>query len=66
VRGTRSVSGGGDIIRANYRERLMKDKLPYIIFAAFLAIFTVGLTFGRMESLLDKAIRICLECIGIG
>lgn len=44
----------------------MSNKKPYIIFTIFLAIFIIGITFGRMESLLGKAIRICLECIGIG
>jgi hypothetical protein len=44
----------------------MKDKTPYLIFAIFLAVFIIGITFGNMESLLGKAVRICLECIGIG
>ncbi len=44
----------------------MSNKTPYIIFTIFLIIFIVGITFGRMESLVGKAIRICLECIGIG
>jgi len=44
----------------------MKNRWPYIIFCIFLLIFIVGISYGRIESLLGKAIRICLECIGIG
>jgi len=44
----------------------MSNRWPYILFGIFLVIFTAGLMYGRIESLLGKAIRICLECIGIG
>ncbi len=44
----------------------MKDKKPYIIFIAFLIIFTIGIMWGDPQSMLGKAVKICLECIGIG
>jgi hypothetical protein len=44
----------------------MSNKKPYVIFVVFLIIFTVGITWGNVESMLGKAVRICLECIGIG
>ena len=44
----------------------MKELKPYIIFIVFLIVFTVGVAWGNVESMLGKAVRICLECIGIG
>jgi hypothetical protein len=44
----------------------MSNRWPYILFGIFLVIFTVGIMYGQIDSLLGKAIRICLECIGIG
>jgi len=56
----------GVIIALNKKETMMKNKLPYVIFCIFLIIFTIGITYGNLDSILDKAIYVCLECIGIG
>lgn len=44
----------------------MKRKLPWVLLAASLAVMTVGLLFGEYRSALEKAITVCLDCIGIG
>lgn len=44
----------------------MKRKLPWVLLAACLALMTVGLLLGEYRSALEKAITVCLDCIGIG
>ncbi|MCX7770586.1 MAG: CD1871A family CXXC motif-containing protein [Proteobacteria bacterium] len=40
--------------------------LPYIFFLIFSALFILGINSGEYKSVLEKAIKICLSCIGIG
>ncbi|MDD3400196.1 MAG: CD1871A family CXXC motif-containing protein [Eubacteriales bacterium] len=40
--------------------------LTIVIFLAGAALVTVGVCLGEPQSVLSKAVRICLECIGIG
>lgn len=45
---------------------MKKRKLPIILFALFVVIMVVGLSLGEYAYVLEKAISICLSCIGIG
>ena len=44
----------------------MKRKLPWILLAAFLALMAAGLLMGEYRTVLEKAVTVCLDCIGIG
>ena len=44
----------------------MKRKLPWVLLAASLAVMTAGLLLGEYRSALEKAVTVCLDCIGIG
>lgn len=48
----------------------MKEKyrayLGLAIFLASMAMMAYGINRGEMQVVLNKAIRICMECIGIG
>ncbi len=43
-----------------------KRALRLAVFAAGAAFLAIGLTRGEFADVLQKAVRICLECIGIG
>jgi len=58
-----------DIIKTVKKgEEIMKlsKALKYIILAAGIVLIVVGAATGEAQSVFLKAIRICLECIGIG
>jgi hypothetical protein len=44
----------------------VKRRLPWILLAASLAVMAAGLLFGEYRAVLEKAVTICLDCIGIG
>lgn len=46
----------------------MKSRRLYkwILLSVFLLMMSAGIERGEMAVVIDKAIRICLECIGIG
>ena len=44
----------------------MKRKAPWVLLAISLALFTAGLAMGEYGSVLEKAVSVCLSCIGIG
>lgn len=44
----------------------MKRKLPWVLLAVSLAVLITGLLFGEYRAVLEKAITVCLDCIGIG
>jgi len=44
----------------------MRRKLPVILFVASLILIVVGIRLGEFKAALEKAITICLNCIGIG
>jgi hypothetical protein len=44
----------------------VKRKLPWVLLAAFLGLMAVGLVFGEYRAVLEKAVTVCLDCIGIG
>lgn len=44
----------------------MKKYLKYLILLGAVALIAVGVMVGEPQSVLQKAARICLECIGVG
>lgn len=44
----------------------MKHYLKYGILLGAVALVLLGISVGEPETVLQKAVRICLECIGVG
>ncbi|MGZ5425467.1 MAG: CD1871A family CXXC motif-containing protein [Candidatus Aminicenantales bacterium] len=44
----------------------MKRRLPWVLLAVSLGVMAVGLLLGEYRTVLEKAITVCLDCIGIG
>ncbi len=44
----------------------MKRAVPYVLFAVFLGVMLLGLFWGEFRTVTEKAITVCLDCIGIG
>jgi hypothetical protein len=44
----------------------VKRKLPWILLAGFLGLMVAGLLLGEYRTVLEKAVTVCLDCIGIG
>ena len=44
----------------------MSKYWKYGILAAALVLIVIGVQLGEPETVLQKAVRICLECIGVG
>jgi hypothetical protein len=44
----------------------MKRKLPWILLTIFLVMMVAGLLLGEYKMVLEKAVTVCLDCIGIG
>jgi len=44
----------------------VKRRLPWILLALSIAVMTAGLLLGEYRTVLEKAITVCLDCIGIG
>ncbi len=44
----------------------MKRRLPFVLFVLFAALLVVGLLWGEYKTVLEKAVTVCLDCIGIG
>jgi Mg/Co/Ni transporter MgtE len=44
----------------------VKRRLPWVLLGLSLAVMTTGLLFGEFRSVLEKAVTVCLDCIGIG
>jgi hypothetical protein len=45
---------------------MKKRRLPWIVLGVSLAPMIVGLLMGEYRSVLEKAVIVCLDCIGIG
>lgn len=45
---------------------LAKDKLRYGILLLSIVFIVAGVYLGEVRTIFNKAINICLECIGIG
>jgi len=45
---------------------MKRRKLPLFLFVLFVVIMIAGLSLGEYAYVLEKAITICLSCIGIG
>lgn len=52
--------------QASRWKRLRPWLLPAALIAAGAAFVWLGIARGEMETVYQKAIRVCLECIGIG
>ena len=44
----------------------MKRRLPWVLLTVCLAMMAVGLLLGEYKAVLEKAVTVCLDCIGIG
>ena len=44
----------------------MKRKLPWVLLTIFLVLMVAGLLLGEYKMVLEKAVTVCLDCIGIG
>ena len=44
----------------------MKRRLPWVLLTVFLGLTIVGLLSGEFRTVLEKAVTVCLDCIGIG
>jgi hypothetical protein len=44
----------------------VKRRLPFVLFILFAALLVVGLLWGEYQTVLEKAVTVCLDCIGIG
>jgi cation transporter-like permease len=44
----------------------VKRRLPWILLALSLVAMAAGLLLGEYETVLEKAVTVCLDCIGIG
>ena len=45
---------------------MKRRKLPIFLIVLFLVIMIAGLSLGEYAHVLEKAVSICLSCIGIG
>jgi hypothetical protein len=44
----------------------MKRKTPFVLFLLSAALIIIGLRSGEFVAVLEKAVTVCLSCIGIG
>ncbi len=44
----------------------MKRRLPWVLLTVFLVMMVAGLLLGEYKAVLEKAVTVCLDCIGIG
>ncbi len=44
----------------------MKRRLPWVLLTLSLILMAAGLLLGEYKAVLEKAITVCLDCIGIG
>jgi len=45
---------------------MKKRRLPWIVLGVSLGLLIVGLLMGEYRAVLEKAVIVCLDCIGIG
>jgi len=44
----------------------VKRRLPWAFLALSLVVIAAGLLLGEYKTVLEKAVTVCLDCIGIG
>ena len=44
----------------------MKRRLPWLLMVLSLGVMIAGLLLGEYQAVLEKAVTVCLDCIGIG
>ena len=44
----------------------MRRKLPFVLLGVSLLFLVLGIVSGEFRAVLEKAITVCLECVGIG
>jgi Mg/Co/Ni transporter MgtE len=45
---------------------MTRRRLPWVLLAVCLAVMAAGLLLGEYDKVLEKAVTVCLDCIGIG
>jgi hypothetical protein len=55
-----------DVKAASMKRRVAVQVTPFVICAVGALFIVIGVSRGEAATVLMKAIRICLECIGIG
>jgi hypothetical protein len=40
--------------------------LPFLVFLLFVCLLVLGINLGEVPVVLEKAVNLCLSCIGIG
>jgi hypothetical protein len=43
-----------------------KNIVPFVLIVLFALFLAIGINLGEVSSVLEKAIRVCLSCMGIG
>jgi len=43
-----------------------KRKISFLLIIFFLTLFVLGINLGEVSTVLEKATKICLDCIGVG
>ena len=44
----------------------MKRRAPWVLLTVSLGLMMAGLLLGEYKAVLEKAVTVCLDCIGIG
>ena len=47
-------------------DKILKTNIKYIFLIIALSSFAFGIYSGQMDEVMRKAVKICLECCGIG
>ncbi|MBW2020283.1 MAG: hypothetical protein JRI58_11025 [Deltaproteobacteria bacterium] len=45
---------------------MKKRKIPFLLMILFVTLLVLGINLGEVSSVLEKATKLCLSCIGIG
>lgn len=55
-----------DALRGGATFQAIRATVPFLLLALAAAFVWIGIQRGELRLVLNKAIRICLECVGLG